>query len=1072
MNSTKNCPPCFRAWGGFVSAATLKTFFSLLLVAFLSVLSAQKLDLKKHWEASPPRRHPHTHLLRKAADTPPSIRSANFDRLLVILVDFQEETTDDPNTTGNGKFLLEADPSYKSTIGSPPHDRDYFLKNMEALRYYYLAASAGSYDLQYEVWPPTGAYTLPETMGWYNPPNAESGLFVARMEKYFKDAFEIADAQSPELNFGSFGHFMIIHAGSDWQHDIDGDTPSDIPSFFIRVEEGKEAVVDGGNTLIQHACNVPSTISQDFYTQDSGDYVFHGGYGALNAVLAHEFGHSLGFKDLYNVYNWQPMVGVFDIMDSGGAGVLMDQLDDGSYVLLEGGLPTLPGAWSRELVFGRDLQDAGLLIDLDEELLFFQIQLGASSHKQNGSLTQPQILRFRLSPTEYILVENRSVDPDGDGATAVKASEDHRVILYPTGINDPQDLPTYEYDYLLPSFQKNDGSSVGGGILVWRINEDQIYNQGYIDADGSFVSNFENNSVNTLYHKRGVEIIEADNLPDIGNENSWFWTGTQYDYFNAKKPVLDGNGFFHGWSLEPWTPRLNSDTKPPLRDNKGNGSFIWLDEIGDPGALISVTPMAGFFQRSQRLETVEPAIMVGPTMNSSFSNLVIPVLGQNSITLFGHEGNQWVDLMGPFDWEAGEISQALVVAYQDSDYYTELLVTRDNSLEIVEFSMDALQSRFVNFPSTITSAPLFWNDKVYVATDEGLGLVANNVGQEYVNIGRVDGLARFGNELLALSRDLLFILEPETLLVLFEMELPEPFGDYEPICLQNQDLSQRILFLMANSGNIYKYEDETLQKIFSHILEQKPTQMGITRLPGTSDTVVPAVFWGAGNRIYAMRHDGTLLQDFPYNAYPLEFSPGEHVFSQAHLSQRWMYFPLSDGGHIAFQPGEGIQWQCSLPSSSGLAPRLDLLPTSVIPEMRSLVWYYVDSSGQALIHTQAQSVLEFSILWNGFRNQGDGSFWASLPDDEPSPTQDFTAFVFPNPVRENSFRVRVDNFNQDIKLRIFDIKGSLIQNHHIPSNGILRRDISLDSGGLASGVYIVVLQKGEDMKRIKFAVEK
>lgn len=1043
----------------------------MFLFAFLSVLGAQKLDLKKHWEASPPRRHPHTHLLGKADETPQYIRGADFNRLLVILVDFQEETTDDPNTTGNGKFLLEADPAYKSTIGSPPHDRDYFLKNLEALRYYYLAASAGFYDLQYEVWPPTGAYTLPETMGWYNPPNAESDVFVARMEKYFKDAFEIADAQSPELDFGSFGHYMIIHAGSDWQHDIDGDTPSDIPSFFIRVEEGKEAVVDGGNTLIRHACNVPSTISQDFYIQESGGYVFHGGYGALNAVLAHEFGHSLGFKDLYNVYSWQPMVGVFDIMDSGGAGVLMDQLDDGSFVLLEGGLPTLPGAWSRELVFGRDLQDEGLLVDLDEETLFSQIQLGASSHKQQGPEIHPQILRFRLSPTEYILVENRSVDPDGDGFTAVKASEDHRVILYPTAINDPQDLPTYEYDYLLPSFQKPDGSSVGGGILVWRINEDQIYNQGYIDTDGSFVSNFENNSVNTLYHKRGVEIIEADNLPDIGNLDSWFWTGTQYDYFHGKKPVLDAHGFFHGWSLDVWTPRLNSDTKPPLRDSKGNGSFIWLDEIGDPGALMEVKPMAGFFHSSYDLETSEPAILIGPSINSSFNSLNIPVISENSITLFSHIQG-WEDLMGPFAWEAGQISQPIMVGNQDSDYFEELLVVRENTLEIVEFSDDSLQSKYINFPATITTAPLFWQDQVYVGTADGLGLVANNVGQEYVNIGRVECLGTFDNELLALAQDMLFFLEPQMLTTMQEIELPEPFGDYEPVSYIDTDTALKMIFLMANSGNIYKYQDEALQKIFSNSSGKKPTQMGFTKLDTEAGSIRPTVFWGEGNRIYAMKHDGTLIQDFPYNAFPLEFSPGEHVYSMIFGSQMRMYLPLPGRGHVAFVPDEGILWQCSFPSSSTLDSGMETLNTPPFISVDDLTWYYVDSLGRARLHSYYYHTGGFYFIWKGFRNMDVGSIGWPFQDEDHPQAPEFSAFVFPNPVRENSFRVRVENFNQDIKLRIFDIKGSLIQNHHIPSNGILRRDILLDSGGLASGVYIVVLQKGEDMKRIKFAVEK
>ena len=176
-------------------------------------------------------------------------------------------------------------------------------------------------------------------MGYYNPPGADGSTFVGKMEEYFKTSFELADAQSPEIDFSSYGHFMIIHAGSDWQHDINGDTPSDIPSFFIRVGPGKEAIVDNGTFLVQHACNVPSTISQDFYTQtaSNGDE-YYGGYGALNAVLAHEFGHSLGMVDLYNVQTFRPMVGVFDIMDSGGSVRFIDLVTKGQ---VEGSLPII-----------------------------------------------------------------------------------------------------------------------------------------------------------------------------------------------------------------------------------------------------------------------------------------------------------------------------------------------------------------------------------------------------------------------------------------------------------------------------------------------------------------------------------------------------------------------------------------------------------------------------------------------------------------------------------------------------------------------------------------------------------
>ena len=147
--------------------------FLLLLLAITSLLGAEKLTLQKHFSNRPPRRHPHTQLLNKQPASAPKSRDANFERLLVILVDFQAETTDDPNTTGNGKFLLEPDPNYLYSVGSPPHDRAYFQQNLEALRYYYLAASAGSYNLQYEVWPQTGAYTLPKNICYYNPPGAD-----------------------------------------------------------------------------------------------------------------------------------------------------------------------------------------------------------------------------------------------------------------------------------------------------------------------------------------------------------------------------------------------------------------------------------------------------------------------------------------------------------------------------------------------------------------------------------------------------------------------------------------------------------------------------------------------------------------------------------------------------------------------------------------------------------------------------------------------------------------------------------------------------------------------------------
>jgi hypothetical protein len=99
----------------------------ILLLSLLVVsLGAEKMYPRKYYTNRPIKQHPYIQLFDKPVANAGRVKAANFDRLLVILVDFQEETTDDPNTTGNGKFLLETDPNYLYSIGSPPHNQAYF----------------------------------------------------------------------------------------------------------------------------------------------------------------------------------------------------------------------------------------------------------------------------------------------------------------------------------------------------------------------------------------------------------------------------------------------------------------------------------------------------------------------------------------------------------------------------------------------------------------------------------------------------------------------------------------------------------------------------------------------------------------------------------------------------------------------------------------------------------------------------------------------------------------------------------------------------------------------------------
>ena len=1008
-------------------------------------------------------------MLNKQPGKPLDKNKDNYNKLLVILVDFQEEIPDDPNTTGNGKFQLEPDPNYLYSIGSPPHNRKYFQDNLEALRYYYLAATAGSFNLEYDVYPINGAYTLPHTMGYYNPPSASSETFVSKMEEYFRDAFTIADNLSPEIDFSAYSHFMIIHAGSDWQHDIFSDTPSDLPSFFISVGEGKEVPVDDGSFFISYACNVPSTISQDFTEEIYEGTVIHSGYGALNSVMAHEFGHSLGMVDLYNVYTWQPMVGVFDIMDSGGSGVLLDILEDGSYIMLEGGLPVLPGAWSRTLICEDYLKSKGLLLDLEQIPLFDPILLSASSWKQSGNSYHPQILRIPLSSTEYILVENRNVDPDGDGATAVFANEDKRVILYPTAIEDPDNRPTYEYDYLLPSFQKADGSAMGGGFLVWHINNDVIYNQGVWDNEGNFVSNYQNNSVNTRYSRRGVEIIEADNLPDIGYPYSWYWTGTQYEYFYAHKPLLDSDGYFIHWTQEPWKPVLNSNTKPALKDSQNIGSLYWLNNMGNPSRDMSITVCAGNFDTTQIFDYSDSGVTCAPLIKSSFCDFNIPLILEDSIHLLSYSDNTWFDLMGSFPWNSHTIDFPITTSDQDGNGFQELVLVHNNTLELIQFSQDDLESVSLNFSEHITTAPISFEDTIFVTTQNTLSSIHNNQLINSIPLQNVKRLGFFDDKLIALCPDLLYIIDTINLTVSEEIELPEPFGNYEPVTFCALSENTSMLFLMSNKGNIYRYEKGYLQQIYMARPGEHPTQIGLTCYRTGETSISPAIFWGSGNKIYAVTFDGSLLSGYPYDISPFTIEPEAHLIAMQFNSSPLLYFPLSDRGFLAFSPDNGILWQYSL-LSNGETGNSHLM---IIPDHQlssHLYWYYTDGSGK--IYIQGKNILtsETQLCWNGFRNGGNGTLYGEFSISIPA--QAFNAYIFPNPVKGDNFRVRIENFNQTVKLHLYNINADLIKSETVPANGNLQRDIIIDSRKLSSGVYLMKVQCGNKHKTIKFAVQK
>lgn len=435
-------------------------------------------------------------------------------RILAIRVDFLTDRGGSETTTPDGKFDLRSPDEVeapRTLVDPPPHNKDYFLAHLKSLANYYAAQSHGRLVLEYEVYPEgqNDAYHLSDTMDYGPWTLSQDSLIVREARDVFIDSIKLADSES-DINFADFNAYIVFHAGPDFQSDINYDSQRDIPSYTIPLFEDSVAV-NGGSHYVHMGMVMPETTSQDTFL------------GALNGVLAHEFGHVLGLPDLYDINTFFPVVGDFSLMDTGSTlqGVLEDP-DSGDMYAVYGLLPAGLDIWSKAILWPQTIQFDAVEDQIDVELEAIE--------------TFPKGLFVLLNSEEYFLIENRQVDLDGDLTVVLRADSATGVVLGPD--ND-------EYDFLLPGL---------GGVLIWHIDESAIFGRNVGPYYG----------VNTNRQRRGVRLEEADGIYDIGNIFSIYFTGS------AEEPFFQGNN-----------THFSTYTNPASGSNSGGYSHITV-EVPDP----------------------------------------------------------------------------------------------------------------------------------------------------------------------------------------------------------------------------------------------------------------------------------------------------------------------------------------------------------------------------------------------------------------------------------------------------------------------------------------------------------
>lgn len=1035
--------------------------------------------------------HPAESYLRSGREVRVPSRIANFDKLLVLLVDFQEDN--DPNTTGNGKFMLEPDPDYPISLGAPPHDYQYFDAHLQAMRYYYLAASLGNYDLKYDIFPleedEKFAYTLPRQMAYYNPGMDNYNLFIQRIEEYFRDVFLIADSYG-EIDFAEYGHYMIIHAGSDWQHDIYGDTPSDLPSFFIQVGEGKEVWVNDGTVKISNACNVPETISQD------------GRYGVINAVMAHEFGHSLGFVDLYNVNNFYPAVGYWDIMDSGGTGRLVTEGNDGELYAIEGGLPTLPNAWHRLMVWEDSFRDMGVYKEITEFRLDTAIPLTAASSLYDRDNPLPYFVKVPLNSTEYLLLENRHVDPDGDGGIAFRGAApltpggfDYRVLLHPIGVYDDNLKPIYEYDWLLPGWMNRYGESFGGGIIVWHIDEQVIYNEGIIDSEGNFRSNYENNRVNTNYHRRGVRIIEADNIKDIGNPYSWYWYGTEYEPYFRYKPLIDEDGFFNGWSIyDEFNRVLSSNSKPPLLTNRGNPSIFKIYDISSSDGLMTFKYTYEPFEHTGILSEYSDTEYLAPPAGSSFlsARYEIPVFTGEGVRFFRHFYNpqnnedEWIDFFGAFPFPY--VPDYPVIVREQTGYPTQYYVAAGNKIIRISDDVGNYQKEVREFADKLSESPLLIETEdnllLIVPTENEL-VVWSELDEETVgSFSLPEARICFdGSSLTVYSDGYLHSLSIETLSggavtrndisTIKSVELPQAAeAPYNPVAyIDEANEGHNAVFMQNSKGDVYKLSQNSLSKLFRlETYTNKPaTQLAL----GNIDDQV-YLFFAAGEYLFALDIYGILAQDYPRFLENRDFTSFEEMRILNIDGSLILVLPVKDEGYLLYDFAEGIMYENSIVWNRPDFPDYFYWEGEEGTEesgFSNRLYFFFADNDKNLYESVFTTSEKNPIIWNGYRNNG-WSVYEGKHVVRKEVYDTVNVYAFPNPARDGEVRIRIEGASDIIELQLFDITGKRLFNKVYDQNIGSRHEILWNTADMATGVYFGIVKTNGRTADFKVAIER
>ena len=478
----------------------------------------------------------------------PSINSNNsINSMIGIRVQFQFEELDDPNTTGDGHFLMNVvdeveDRCNGYIVDPPPHNKDYFVSQMHAVSNYFEKVSNG-HQVFNNLTVLDQVYELPKSMASYS-------LTDSNLTNAFKDALYLA--KDDLIQYGNIENSIIVvfHAGigQDFAVPLLDPTPYDLSSAYVDSE-----MLSGWNSYqelgfnIEHGIILPETQNHIFY--DVIEDLFYGELDycdyqiGLTGIFSLLMGYALGLPPLYNTESGEAGVGVFGLMDYGsnnGRGVI----------------PAPPTAWTK-IYMG---WEEPIVINKDNNLDTLEF-----------SIDNSQIYKINISEDEYFLIENRNnwIQENADmDSLRIKNKIDNTRLghWFDTFINEAA-LDQYMIDQdsnVIIEIDNYNYGLPGSGLLIWHITDSEI-----IDFNG--INNDPNN--------RMIHLEEADGAVDIGFPTTAMFAdptkGWRWDMWYNENPAYN--------QINSYVDEIifNNSSYPNTKTNMGSESFLSILNFSD-----------------------------------------------------------------------------------------------------------------------------------------------------------------------------------------------------------------------------------------------------------------------------------------------------------------------------------------------------------------------------------------------------------------------------------------------------------------------------------------------------------